>query len=128
MQMRSNLISGLIILVFIVSGGCFSPNQVSLFNLAGQYKSEGKFTRLNSTIFHTSDTISTLLLAVQLQDFMYKKLEGENRYEARYRVAFKQTVSYDSKEILDSLGAERYCCRRMIISQVDLLKEAAPYE
>jgi DNA-directed RNA polymerase subunit N len=32
------------------------------------------------------------------------------------------------KEILDSLGAERYCCRRMIISQVDLLREAAPYE
>jgi DNA-directed RNA polymerase subunit N len=32
------------------------------------------------------------------------------------------------EEILDSLGVERYCCRRMIISQVDLLKEAAPYE
>jgi len=32
------------------------------------------------------------------------------------------------QKILDDLGAERYCCRRMIISQVDLLKEAAPYE
>jgi DNA-directed RNA polymerase subunit N len=32
------------------------------------------------------------------------------------------------EEILDSLDVERYCCRRMIISQVDLLKEAAPYE
>ena len=32
------------------------------------------------------------------------------------------------KEILDSLSVERYCCRRMIISQVDLLREAAPYE
>jgi DNA-directed RNA polymerase subunit N len=32
------------------------------------------------------------------------------------------------KDILDDLGVERYCCRRMIISQVDLLKEAAPYE
>jgi len=32
------------------------------------------------------------------------------------------------KEILDDLGVERYCCRRMIISHVDLLEEAAPYE
>jgi DNA-directed RNA polymerase subunit N len=32
------------------------------------------------------------------------------------------------QQILDSLDVERYCCRRMIISQVDLLKEAAPYE
>jgi DNA-directed RNA polymerase subunit N len=32
------------------------------------------------------------------------------------------------QDILSDLGAERYCCRRMIISQVDLLKEAAPFE
>jgi len=32
------------------------------------------------------------------------------------------------KEILDDLGVERYCCRRMIISHVDLLEEAAPFE
>jgi len=32
------------------------------------------------------------------------------------------------KEILDDLGLSRYCCRRMIVSHVDLLKEAAPYE
>ena len=32
------------------------------------------------------------------------------------------------KQILDDLGVERYCCRRMIISHVDLIGEAAPYE
>jgi len=32
------------------------------------------------------------------------------------------------KEILDDLGLERYCCRRMILSHVDLISEAAPYE
>lgn len=32
------------------------------------------------------------------------------------------------KEILDDLGLNRFCCRRMIVSHVDLLKEAAPYE
>jgi len=32
------------------------------------------------------------------------------------------------KKILDDLGLERYCCRRMIISHVDLIKDSAPYE
>ncbi|EMR74412.1 DNA-directed RNA polymerase, subunit N [Thermoplasmatales archaeon SCGC AB-539-N05] len=32
------------------------------------------------------------------------------------------------KQILDDLGVDRYCCRRMILSHVDLLKEAAPYD
>ena len=32
------------------------------------------------------------------------------------------------KEALDATGLQRFCCRRMIISHVDLIKEAAPYE
>lgn len=31
-------------------------------------------------------------------------------------------------KILDDLGVERYCCRRMILSHVDLLHESAQYE
>jgi len=32
------------------------------------------------------------------------------------------------QQILDALGVDRYCCRRMILTHVDLLGEAAPYE
>ena len=32
------------------------------------------------------------------------------------------------KKILDDLGIDRYCCRRMVLTHVDLLGEAAPYE
>ena len=32
------------------------------------------------------------------------------------------------KEILDDLGVDRYCCRRMIVSHVDLIQDSAPYE
>jgi len=32
------------------------------------------------------------------------------------------------KQILDDLGVDRFCCRRMIIAHVDLLKDASPYE
>ncbi|MEK6985808.1 MAG: DNA-directed RNA polymerase subunit N [Candidatus Thermoplasmatota archaeon] len=33
-----------------------------------------------------------------------------------------------SKDALDATGLTRFCCRRMLISHVDLMKEAAPYE
>ncbi|MGQ0534940.1 MAG: DNA-directed RNA polymerase subunit N [Methanobacteriota archaeon] len=31
------------------------------------------------------------------------------------------------KKVLDDLGLDRYCCRRMIVSHVDLIDDAAPY-
>lgn len=33
-----------------------------------------------------------------------------------------------ARQILDQLGVERYCCRRMILGHVDLLRESAPFE
>ena len=32
------------------------------------------------------------------------------------------------KQILDAIGVDRYCCRRMILAHVELIGEAAPYE
>ena len=32
------------------------------------------------------------------------------------------------KQILDDLGVDRYCCRRMILSHVNLIEESSPYE
>ncbi len=34
----------------------------------------------------------------------------------------------DPKAVLDDLGMVRFCCRRMIMGNVDLLGEAARYE
>ncbi len=54
-------------------------------------------------------------------------------YTRRYE-EYKKTMTTGEKpketpkQILDDLGLDRYCCRRMIISHVDLLKDAAPYE
>jgi DNA-directed RNA polymerase subunit N len=33
----------------------------------------------------------------------------------------------DPGKVLDDLGVRRYCCRRMFISYVDVIKEIAPY-
>lgn len=31
------------------------------------------------------------------------------------------------KEVLDSLGLERYCCRRIFLTHVELIDEISPY-
>ena len=43
---------------------------------------------------------------------------------------FKKRVEAgeSAKEVLDSLGVARYCCRRMIVAQVDLIDELMKYE
>ncbi|UCG69337.1 MAG: DNA-directed RNA polymerase subunit N [Thermoplasmata archaeon] len=33
----------------------------------------------------------------------------------------------EPKEILDSLGVKRYCCRKMLISHADLIDEVMSY-
>ena len=33
-----------------------------------------------------------------------------------------------AESVLDDLGLERYCCRRMIISHVDLVDELMPFD
>jgi DNA-directed RNA polymerase subunit N len=43
--------------------------------------------------------------------------------------AFKKMLELGEKpkEVLDSLGVNRYCCRRMIISHADLIDDVMPY-
>jgi DNA-directed RNA polymerase subunit N len=54
-------------------------------------------------------------------------------YKKRYE-EYKRSINKGEKpeetpqQILDSLGIDRYCCRRMILTHVDLIGEAAPYE
>jgi len=54
-------------------------------------------------------------------------------YKKRYEEYKKSIDAHEPpketpKDILDDLGVDRYCCRRMILSHVDLIDESAPYE
>jgi len=59
--------------------------------------------------------------------------QAYDEYKKRF-IEYQRAIQSDEppketpQEILDDLGIDRYCCRRMIISHVDLLEEAAPYE
>ena len=41
---------------------------------------------------------------------------------------FKERVEKgeDPEEVLNDLGVERYCCRRMLVSHIDLIDEMSP--
>ena len=43
---------------------------------------------------------------------------------------FKKRVEKGEKpeKVMDDIGAKRYCCRRMIFSQVDLIDEISKYK
>ncbi|MBR2255389.1 MAG: DNA-directed RNA polymerase subunit N [Candidatus Methanomethylophilaceae archaeon] len=38
----------------------------------------------------------------------------------------RKNMGENPKDILDSLGFDRYCCRRMIVAHADLIGEIAP--
>ena len=44
----------------------------------------------------------------------------------KYKEMLKQGES--SGKALDKLGVKRYCCRRMILGNVDLIDEVAPFK
>lgn len=47
-----------------------------------------------------------------------------NLYEA-YKVLLEN--DYTEGEALDALGLDRYCCRRMILTHIDLIENMIPY-
>ena len=41
---------------------------------------------------------------------------------------FKRTAGgEDARKVLDELGLKRYCCRRMLLSNVDLMDDVIPF-
>jgi DNA-directed RNA polymerase subunit N (RpoN/RPB10) len=75
------------------------------------------------------------IVIIPVRCFTCGKVIGEiyEEYKKRYE-GYKKVVESGEKpketpkKILDDLGIDRYCCRRMILTHVDLVKEAAPYE
>ena len=55
---------------------------------------------------------------VRFKDKM-DKIRAENR---------REPTPEEISTTLDQLGVTRYCCRRMIISQADLLQEILPFD
>ena len=58
-------------------------------------------------------------MIIPVRCFSCGKLVGDKWEPFSKRVA----VGEHPKEVLDDLGVERYCCRRMLLSHVDLIDD-----
>ncbi|UCB58173.1 MAG: DNA-directed RNA polymerase subunit N [Thermoplasmatales archaeon] len=74
-------------------------------------------------------------MIIPIRCFTCGKIIGDayKEYEKRY-AEYKNLINSGEKpketpkQILDDLGIDRYCCRRMILTHVELIGESAPYE
>jgi|YelNatPaOPRAMG01_1025707.scaffolds.fasta_scaffold13316_4 DNA-directed RNA polymerase subunit N len=62
-------------------------------------------------------------MIIPVRCFTCGKLIGDKWEEFKRRVDSGE----DPSKVLDSLGLERYCCRRMMISHVELMDELLLY-
>ena len=62
-------------------------------------------------------------MMVPIRCFSCGKLIGDkfNEFETRTK------NGEDPAKVLDDLGVKKYCCRRMMISAVDLIDQVLPY-
>lgn len=61
-------------------------------------------------------------MIIPVRCFTCGKIVGSAYHEYIRRVS----MGDDPKVVLDELGFDRYCCRRMIVSHADLIGEIAP--
>jgi DNA-directed RNA polymerase subunit N len=74
-------------------------------------------------------------MIIPVRCFTCGKIIGDafEEYIKRYDVYKKSLDAGEKpketpKQMLDELGIDRYCCRRMILTHVELIGESAPYE
>ncbi len=64
-------------------------------------------------------------MMVPVRCFTCGSVVGEHWEEFKERT---KEGEEDPQEVLDELGVERYCCRRMLVSHTDLVDVVAPYQ
>lgn len=64
-------------------------------------------------------------MMVPVRCFTCGKVVGE--YWEEFKTRAKEGDE-DPKQVLDELGVERVCCRRMLVSHKDLVDVVAPYQ
>ncbi|WP_137283244.1 DNA-directed RNA polymerase subunit N [Halorussus salinisoli] len=66
-------------------------------------------------------------MMVPVRCFTCGKVVGEYWEEFKARSATKEGDE-DPEKVLDELGVERQCCRRMLVAHKDLVDIVAPYQ
>ena len=88
--------------LLVLVAGCEATEKVSLHNLAYLYQAEKQFTEPNSWVYHSTDSTSTLFVEVLFSKLVYQKDPYSGLYTCSYRLSYKLTSGYESKETLQS--------------------------
>jgi DNA-directed RNA polymerase subunit N len=64
-------------------------------------------------------------MMVPVRCFTCGNVVGEHWEEYKRRT---QAEGEDAEDVLDDLGIERHCCRRMLVSHKDLVDVVSPYQ
>jgi GWxTD domain-containing protein len=88
--------------LLIVAAACQTASKVSLQNVAFLYKADKQFAELNSWVYHTTDSTSTLFTEVLFSNLVYKKDPFSGLYTCSYRLSYKLTASYESKDLIQT--------------------------
>ncbi len=91
-----------LIVLLIFASACKAPAKVSLYNLVSLYQKDRQFADLDSWVYHTSDSTSTLFVEVIYGDLLYEKDPYSGLYACSYRLSYKLTSDYESKDILQT--------------------------
>lgn len=86
-----------------------------------QYMDKCAFHVLLLWCVHPSSQICTMIIPIRC--FTCGKIVG-NKWEAYLRLLQSE---YTEGDALDALGLKRYCCRRMLLSHVDLIEKLLNY-
>lgn len=101
MKKNSKLFFWFLIPVLLLAG-CFAGPKLSVVNLA-HYYNEGDFTNPEFFVWHDSDTISTIQVAVNFDDFSYDSSEESDVLRAEALIRYRLYTSYQYKDVIDSL-------------------------
>lgn len=88
------------VLALLVTGPVHA-RKLSRLNLAPTYN-EFKFTGFQAQVYHTSDSISTIYIQVQLKDLQYVKKSIDGQPVAEFKVSYELYDSWDDKNPADS--------------------------
>jgi GWxTD domain-containing protein len=97
----ANIILKLFVLL-VLAAGCKATEKVSLQNLAHLYQPEKQFNQQNTCVYHRTDSTSTLFVEVLFSKLVYQKDPYTGLYTCAYRLSYKLTSGYESKEVLQS--------------------------
>jgi GWxTD domain-containing protein len=81
---------------------CEAPSKISVYNLVSLYQEEKQFAELDTWVYHTSDSISTLFVEVNYSNLVYQKDPYTGLYACSYRLSYKLSTGYESKEIMQT--------------------------